>query len=289
MADDEQRRKDKGKAKVGEPTTPPPITSDENDPSDHDDQEYQLPVDDHHDDDVAAAMMNLPFKKRRIDDDDDDYDFDDPLPDVRILHDTAGTSSSSSNPIPNLTADDQFPPPLYDPARPVQDLEITLALQDLCLSKPLSLFDVTHIDGKLLLDPYEASLLINDTRLINEPPSPSFERMLLAFDEDDRQFNLHLSVNIVRGLPIYYLARDWSLFVRMHNLRCEDEIMFYRIMDDNVADDYYYVLRYFKKPRDVTPMKQMDVGEAKDSKGHYRLEVKRKEDGGIILKLAKKH
>ncbi|KAL6555661.1 hypothetical protein OROHE_007333 [Orobanche hederae] len=123
----------------------------------------------------------------------------------------------------------------------------------ICLSKTLSASEVVHHhDGKprLYLDAYEAGHLIGCPDIFHKYPLGTLLENLLVFDEDDRPYDMllsHFKRDDGGGELIYTVDDGWQRFVRIHGLEAGDEISFYRIPDETVHYEPYYVIKYTRK------------------------------------------
>ncbi|KAL6500015.1 hypothetical protein OROGR_027925 [Orobanche gracilis] len=121
----------------------------------------------------------------------------------------------------------------------------------ICLSKTLSASEVVHHDGKprLFLDAYEAGHLIGCPDIFHEYPLGTLLENLLVFDEDDRPYDMLLShfKSDGGGELIYTVDDGWQRLVRIHGLEAGDEISFYRIRDETVHYEPYYVIKFTRK------------------------------------------
>ncbi|KAI3461861.1 hypothetical protein Pfo_018524 [Paulownia fortunei] len=212
----------------------------------------------------------LPFKKRWADEADAQQEFD--LEVDEIPQENTGAASNKHK--ESKVDDDQVPlKKTYDQSE-MQESKYFFTVDHQRLIEVL-----LYENYRLYLDPYDASILTNCPELIDYPPC-SYTKNILVFDGDDRRYDMVLSQYTSGGWIRYSLSADWNRFVRVHNLKAGDEITFYKNLDKSVSDDYYYILKYFRRPADrkgyvQNRKKPSNVGK-KDVKGNYKVEDKHK-------------
>ncbi|KAL8026895.1 hypothetical protein ABFX02_14G059700 [Erythranthe guttata] len=114
------------------------------------------------------------------------------------------------------------------------------------LSKKLASYDVIKENAVLCLDYYEALLLTDD-------PEMAHENTIIVYDEANRKYYMVLSKHERSGGRVRYeLGGDWKYFVRSHNLKSGDELLFHQILgeeDSTIRDQNCYAVRYYRKPK----------------------------------------
>ncbi|XP_012833523.1 PREDICTED: uncharacterized protein LOC105954400 [Erythranthe guttata] len=114
------------------------------------------------------------------------------------------------------------------------------------LSKKLASYDVIKENAVLCLDYYEALLLTDD-------PEMAHGNTIIVYDEANRKYYMVLSKHERSGGRVRYeLGGDWKYFVRSHNLKSGDELLFHQIIDEedsSIRDQNCYAVRYYRKPK----------------------------------------
>ncbi|KAL6555623.1 hypothetical protein OROHE_007295 [Orobanche hederae] len=128
-----------------------------------------------------------------------------------------------------------------------------LTSEFICLSKTLTSYEVVQDNPKLYFDPNDAITLTNSPEIERCPPR-TYSKVLMVFDEDDRQYMMRLSHDNPgggHGETSYSLNTGWGAYLRAHDLKEGDRLAFYRFPDESVVEDCYYVLVYFRKPAHI--------------------------------------
>ncbi|KAL3649268.1 hypothetical protein CASFOL_005671 [Castilleja foliolosa] len=107
-----------------------------------------------------------------------------------------------------------------------------------CFSKELLWNDVAPGKAGLRLEASQARHFVSSSRSLNEP--------FMVYDEADRLYDLKLSFFIIRGqVSLYYLDNvGWGKFVKQNNLKRGDTIDVYKVLDQSVCNDHYFVISY---------------------------------------------
>ncbi|KAL3649266.1 hypothetical protein CASFOL_005669 [Castilleja foliolosa] len=123
-----------------------------------------------------------------------------------------------------------------NPVRPGSRL---LMPESRCFSKELSWSDVDPVNAGLRLEASQDRHFVSSSRSLNEP--------FMVFDEADRRYDLKLSYFMSRreGL-VCFLDNNigWRNFVEQNNLKAGDTVDVYKVLDQSVCNDHYFVIRY---------------------------------------------
>ncbi|KAK4441009.1 hypothetical protein Salat_0435800 [Sesamum alatum] len=162
-----------------------------------------------------------------------------------------------------------------------------LTSEEYCMEKTLTAYEVIPENAKLYLDALDASELTAFPEIVNYPLG-TYSKTLLVYDEDDGRYDMLLKHHVGRGVIGYAVSSGWDGFVRTHDLKAGDVVTFYRVLDESVSDDYYHIVRFTRKSGH-TGTREKTVGDGeKDQEPRYKLEGRRKEDGGLVIKMAYK-
>lgn len=179
------------------------------------------------------------------------------------------------------------------------------------MAKTLTTYEMIPENPKRYLDTYDASQLTAFPKIVNYRPG-TYSKTLLVYDADNRRYEMLLKHHISRGRTGYVISSGWDSFVRTHDLKAGDVVTFYRVLDESVSDDYYHVVRCLRKSDDVkgcvgTGKKTINDGQKddgvkgyvgtgekaindgqKEPKRKYKVEARRKESGGLVIKLGRR-
>ncbi|KAL3649305.1 hypothetical protein CASFOL_005708 [Castilleja foliolosa] len=158
----------------------------------------------------------------------------------------------------------------------------TMTREAYCTSKTLTSIEVVQKDAKLYFDPYNASVLV-DCPTITRYPLEKYSKNLLVFDKNNRKYFMNLSECVSGGeIRSYCINTGWPRFLRIHKLKEGDELMFYRFRKTGCFKlEYYYVLKYFRKPKDV-------FDQCKSIKPSEDAVIKDKQNGLAEIKVTQK-
>ncbi|KAL3649265.1 hypothetical protein CASFOL_005668 [Castilleja foliolosa] len=108
-----------------------------------------------------------------------------------------------------------------------------------CFSKELTRYDVAPGNAGLRLEASQDRHFVSSSRSLNEP--------FMVFDEADRRYYLKLSyfMENLEGL-VCFLDNNigWKNFVEQNNLKAGDTVDVYKVHDQSVCNDHYFVIRY---------------------------------------------
>ncbi|KAL6500013.1 hypothetical protein OROGR_027923 [Orobanche gracilis] len=124
---------------------------------------------------------------------------------------------------------------------------------ELCISKTLPSTAVDPLNPVLYIDAYEAYLITNMPEFLDPPSKRTYSKTLAVFDNETRMYDMVLSYCMKGDWAGYSITRGWVKFVLLNNLKAGDEVSFYRKINTEVLDCYYYDIKYVRKDRIMKP------------------------------------
>ncbi|KAL6576745.1 hypothetical protein OROMI_011021 [Orobanche minor] len=124
---------------------------------------------------------------------------------------------------------------------------------ELCISKTLTSSAVDPLNPVLYIDAYEAYLVTDMLEFLDPPSKRTYSKTLAVFDNETRMYDMVLSYCVKGDWAGYSITRGWGKFVLLNNLKAGDEVSFYRKINTEVLDCYYYDIKYVRKDPIMKP------------------------------------
>ncbi|KAL3650069.1 hypothetical protein CASFOL_006472 [Castilleja foliolosa] len=108
-----------------------------------------------------------------------------------------------------------------------------------CFSRILTPADVKPTNPELCIDACQGLFLFD---------SPETKFFAVYDENQTKSYNMLFSHYVTWQFIRYSITGDWKTFVTDHNLKAGDEISFYRFVEENDCNGYFYVLKFDKNP-----------------------------------------